>query len=603
MADNDGSIVVRWPATSPGVLSRLRVLGGLRARVTLLLLVAAVPVLVLAISFALQNYGSVAGQALQRARVVRAAVMARHEAVLGSTVKMLRGVSVLLAGHTPAECNAILAQTLLLQPDRFGELALIAADGKVVCKADNSGGPTLGGTGGSLADTPWFTANGADRLTVVALRAEHPLATPWRTRMIVALPATGSAGGRTEIAASLIIDWLDEPRLNGEPRGAAWLIDPDGNTVPLAVAAPDALPPPQVLANLQGDPQAVMEAASRGDIPYAYAIAALAGDLRLLVATPAAQDIASARAVLARRLVGLVLLLAAGLTAVAFGANQSIVLPIKRLSSAVEAWRGGGRFDAGPPEGMPLEVRQLGATFAQATSALAEREQQLRLAIEQQELLMQEIHHRVKNNLQIIASLLNLQASRIRLPEAKREFQSARDRIRALATLHRHLYAHGDLHTINMRSFLHELCDQLLQAIGESAGGRIQLDIEAPELQISSDQAVPMALIVTEAVSNAAKYAFPGGRAGHIDVRLTTEGNRARLVIEDDGVGIPAGPAQTETGMRDGIGLHLIRGFARQLGGKLTVTQDHGTCYTLDLPVVRERETGIEEEALASSLG
>ena len=141
-----------------------------------------------------------------------------------------------------------------------------------------------------------------------------------------------------------------------------------------------------------------------------------------------------------------------------------------------------------------------------------------------------------------------------------------------------------------MRSFLNELCGQLLQAIGDARAAGSACTIEAPELQISSDQAVPLALIVTEAVSNAVKYAFPAGRDGHIQVRLTTEGeDRARLVMEDDGVGIPAGRADTETGVRDGIGLQLIRGFARQLGAPLTVTEDGGTRYELELTLRRTR--------------
>ena len=130
----------------------------------------------------------------------------------------------------------------------------------------------------------------------------------------------------------------------------------------------------------------------------------------------------------------------------------------------------------------------------------------------------------MKNNLQIVASLLNLQASRIRVPEARAEFASARDRVRALATLHRHLYAHGEVHTINMPDFLTELCGQLFQAMGEIEGHRIRLTIEASPLQMSSDQAVPLSLIVTEAVSNALKYAFPQGRTGHVLLRLTADG-------------------------------------------------------------------------------
>jgi two-component sensor histidine kinase len=141
-----------------------------------------------------------------------------------------------------------------------------------------------------------------------------------------------------------------------------------------------------------------------------------------------------------------------------------------------------------------------------------------------------------------------------------------------------------------MPEFLTELCGQLFQAMGETAGRRITLKIEASPLQMSSDQAVPLSLIVTEAVSNALKYAFPGGRSGQVEVRLTSDGQRAHLVIQDDGVGIPAGRFDTDSGPRDGIGLTLIRGFARQLGGSLTVLEDGGTRYSLDMKLQRETE-------------
>ncbi len=323
----------------------------------------------------------------------------------------------------------------------------------------------------------------------------------------------------------------------------------------------------------------------------------------LVVAVPAAADVARAQAALGSWLAELGLLLLAALVAVAWGGRLLMVQPVRRLSRAVRSWRDGGLFDPGPLSGAPSEIVELAQTFDRASSALRGREAELRAAAARQDLLMQEIHHRVKNNLQIIASLLNLQASRIRQPEARAEFQAARDRIRALATLHRHLYAHDELRAINMRGFLAELCAQLLQAIGETpAGGRIKLDIQASELEISSDQAVPLALIVTEAVSNAAKYAFPGGRSGHISVRLEgvpqagDNNRRALLAIEDDGIGIPDGSGETETGMRDGIGLQLIRGFARQLGAALTVTQDGGTHYLLDIPLSPPRRDPPGEE-------
>ncbi len=294
-----------------------------------------------------------------------------------------------------------------------------------------------------------------------------------------------------------------------------------------------------------------------------------------------------------------------GFAAVAYGADRLVAAPVRRLGRAVEQWRVGGRF-AGPPSDLAGgDIRALWTSFEHATESVSRREQQLRTASTHQELLMQEIHHRVKNNLQIVASLLNLQASRIRVPEARAEFQAARDRIRALATLHRHLYAFGELHTINMRAFLIELCEQLLAALGETpAGGRISLAIDAPELKISSDQAVPIALIVTECVSNAAKYAFPGGRSGHISVSMivvTEQGDDVgHLRIDDDGIGIPAGKAETEAGTRDGIGLNLVRGFAKQLGASVRITHETGTRYDIAIPLVRAREPESGGESLAA---
>ena len=292
----------------------------------------------------------------------------------------------------------------------------------------------------------------------------------------------------------------------------------------------------------------------------------------------------------------LVLLLwAGGLVAAWIGLRLTVVTHINQLLGAVEAWRKTGTFELPGVALLPGDLRRLAIRLKRSTIVLKRQERLLAEPMQQQDLAMQEIHHRVKNNLQIVASLLNLQASRIRSPEARAEFQSARDRVRALATLHRHLYAHGELHTIDMRDFLVELCGQLLTAFGETPGGRLHLQIEAPELKMSSDQAVPLSLIVTEAVSNAVKYAFPNERTGNISVRLTTEADIAELVVQDDGVGIPAGRVQTEAGIRDGIGLQLIRGFARQLGATLTVSEDAGTEYRVRMPL---RKTKLDSPAL-----
>ena len=284
---------------------------------------------------------------------------------------------------------------------------------------------------------------------------------------------------------------------------------------------------------------------------------------------------------------GVLLLL--GLIFAGVAAHFALVAPLRRLTRQVTHWRDGGTFAARSSAADPYEVHALFRSFSVATAALDAQKAALREAMDRQELLMQEIHHRVKNNLQIVASLLNLQASRIRQPQARAEFQSARDRVRALATLHRHLYAHGEVHTINMREFLAELCTQLLQAMGETQGGRIQFSIDASEIQMSSDQAVPLSLIVTEAVSNSLKYAFPGGRSGTVSVRLAIISDMAELLIQDDGVGIPPSQEADASGARDGLGLRLIRGFARQLNAQLQVTEGAGTRYLVTIPLASER--------------
>lgn len=271
------------------------------------------------------------------------------------------------------------------------------------------------------------------------------------------------------------------------------------------------------------------------------------------------------------------------------GLDHVVASPLRRLGAGIDGWRSGQSFDIAGVGRLPREFRALAVSFRRSTAALNRREAELRAAVQKQQLAMAEIHHRVKNNLQIVASLLNLQASRIRVPEARTEFQSARDRVRALATVHRHLYAHGELNTINMRIFLSDLCGPLFQAMGESRDDRIRLEIDAPELQMSSDQAVPLSLIVTEAVTNALKYGFPAGRSGTISIRLTRDGDEVELMIHDDGIGIPAGRVETEAGTRDGIGLQLIRGFARQLGATLTLEERDGTRYTVRMTLRDER--------------
>jgi two-component sensor histidine kinase len=560
-----------------------------RVRLALLVLIAAIPLLMLSGTIALQNYRMALDVSDQTAARLRESAIARHEAAVGGAEQMMIALSHTagLLGTDPAVCQKSLKSVLDLYRDRYSNLAVIGPDGVPHCSATPST-RIVGPDSLTARNAPLVAAaSAAGTFTLGAVRTSLLTGAP----VIPALmPLYDNGKLIAFLYAGLRIGWFASMADGVVPdMPALWIADHNGLITQVASTGKAGLPQPKILQSLL-DRSSIVEAASVGGKPYAYASAPLGHGYRLLVAYPAAADRAAARSLLIRRVLQLAALLLLGLTAVAIGTHVALVEPLDRLGEAVRRWRIGGSFDASSLQSAPVELRELGRSFAEATRAIAEHAARSEAAVAQQELAMKEIHHRVKNNLQIVASLLNLQASRIRQPEAKAEFASARDRVRALATLHRHLYAQGEVHTINMRSFLTELCGQLFAAMGEREGARIALNIEASELQMSSDQAVPMALIVTEAVSNALKYAFPKGRTGTVDVALRRDGDEAELTISDNGIGIPAGRADTEMGVRDGIGLTLIRGFARQLGGTLTVHEDEGTCYSLLMPLKREAE-------------
>ncbi len=560
-APQDGATPTGAGAVGDAMLSTIR------ARLLAMLLLVALPLFAFGAATSWENYQDVSALVGRQLQVASAAATATAVDAMNAVRQRLQVVASLpgVRDGPPAACDALLAQVLRLEQPRYGAFALLDGSGQLRC------GTNLEAFGGRAQMLATATRPGGGDFLVGDPTAGPGATLPARLRVV-------EPGFSGVISTSVSMDWLAhrERNIPRVPQQVTALLDSHDRTVPFGTMT-----------------QAPMATGELFEPRTQFRVSQLPGGLRLLVGTPVMPRLLEARRALIQRLSALGLLLAAGLAAMAAGIGVTVVRPVRQLSAAVARWREGGSFKPGSVSHAPREIAALSLSFGRAVAALDQREVQLREAGTQQELLMQEIHHRVKNNLQIVASLLNLQASRIKLPEARAEFQAARDRIRALATLHRHLYAYGELHTINMRSFLIELCSQLLQALGETAaGGRIKLDIEAPELRISSDQAVPMALIVTEAVSNAAKYAFPGGRSGHIAVRLLVIDEGAaqetlRLTIEDDGVGIVSQPRDTPTEARSGIGTHLIRGFAKQLQATMTLTHDGGTSYVLDIPTRR----------------
>jgi two-component sensor histidine kinase len=206
-------------------------------------------------------------------------------------------------------------------------------------------------------------------------------------------------------------------------------------------------------------------------------------------------------------------------------------------------------------------------------------ESNLKAAVEQRDVLLQEIEHRVKNSLQLVISMLHLQASSVADEGVRRQLQEASGRIAAVARAHQRLHQGGEARTIELGTYLAELCGDLGASVGACT---IEPELE-PRILVATDRAIPLALIVTELVTNAAKYAYPGSGSGPIRVVLTIDpAHGIGLSVADDGVGLPAGfdPATSS-----GLGMRIARALAQQAGARLELAPcARGTEFTLTVP-------------------
>jgi two-component sensor histidine kinase len=220
-----------------------------------------------------------------------------------------------------------------------------------------------------------------------------------------------------------------------------------------------------------------------------------------------------------------------------------------------------------------------------AEMSIRERKEcELEAALEDKEVLLKEIHHRVKNNLQIISSLLSLQSGGMTDPKALAQFRDSQSRIRSMALIHEQLYRSEDLSRIDFGTYLQALSEQLTQSYAPPGNGiGLQLNIDSILLDI--DTAVPCGLLVSELVSNALKHAFPDGRGGKINIDMTVhDEGRIRLVVRDNGIGISDDLANRKT---TSLGLQLVKSLTRQLRGTLQVDSSPETKFSIDFPYVR----------------
>jgi two-component sensor histidine kinase len=199
--------------------------------------------------------------------------------------------------------------------------------------------------------------------------------------------------------------------------------------------------------------------------------------------------------------------------------------------------------------------------------------------VAQQQLLMREVNHRVANSLQIVSSLVNMQAGRVADPDGKAALLDTQRRIEAITQVHRRLYSSGEVGQVEMDKYLAGLVEELGQSMS-AAGGHHPLKLTAAPVSIATDKAVSVGVLVTELVINAHKYAYPEGDGGGIRVILAeTGGDRLMLSVEDDGVGMP----DCDWGQGRGLGQQLISAMASRLGAVVERDPQHrGTRVCVD---------------------
>ncbi len=262
-------------------------------------------------------------------------------------------------------------------------------------------------------------------------------------------------------------------------------------------------------------------------------------------------------------------------------ATERVVIRWIAYLQRIAALYARGRLSVRPiqAEQAPPEIRDLAETLEDMADAIVGRDASLRDSLAQKDALMREIHHRVKNNLQVISSLLNMQQRALSDPAARAAMSDTRQRITALALIYRALYQGPDLKRVDLRSFLEELTAQLIAA-DALHGGAIETELHVDALIIDPDRLAPLALFAVEAITNAQKHAF-AGKGGRLTLDFTVEGDEATLKIGDDG------QASDDALVASGVGRTLMTAFARQLRGRTELSRNAtgGITARLTFPV------------------
>lgn len=231
------------------------------------------------------------------------------------------------------------------------------------------------------------------------------------------------------------------------------------------------------------------------------------------------------------------------------------------------------------------ELRQRISELEMAGAELKRAEERIKASLKEKEVLLREIHHRVKNNLQVVSSLLNLQSYHIKGKKNLELFRESQNRIKSIALIHDKLYQSKSLSRINFKEYIESLASNLFRTYG-TFQSKVVLKIEAEKVMLAIDDAIPCGLIINELVSNYLKYAFPSGKRGEVKIGLhSSNKKKVEIEVSNDGIGIPQDLDFRKT---ESLGLHLVTILAEdQLHGQISLDRKKGTKFQIKFRAVK----------------
>jgi two-component sensor histidine kinase len=412
-----------------------------------------------------------------------------------------------------------------------------------------------------------------------------------RTVIPVALPVVQDGAFRGMCAVEISLETVGNlvTSVRAAEHVAVALVDRNGGSIGGDPLATRALPvAARVAAAIVGEQTAFRDYGQDGSF-YEFHLLPLASKSIFVVTAAGVSDSLPALADTWGGFAAVVLAYAGALLAVWLGADRWCVRPLRYIQDFADRVARGEDIELARQGSWAPELSSVSDGVKAMAEAIASREAELRAGLEQRDHMLREIHHRVKNNLQMISSLLNLQAGEIRSPRIRRFFGDAQNRVLTLSILHRHLYERSSWALVDFQQFISDLVRQI--SVGRRAPDLAQprYHIRAPIMAVGPDIAIPVGLIVTEAVSSALDRNFDGVGTPEIRIEAGDKAGMVELVIEDNGAG--SGGA-IRPNVRSGFGLTLIRGLAMQLGGEAEVSsrEGGGTRVSVTFPMPEEPE-------------